>query len=74
MPPLYHLQGRISGELRRPPFSDWLAQVDRILNKRYGVDHCDVEDWPWISDYNLGTMPGEAVREWAEENGYAAPH
>jgi hypothetical protein len=63
-----HLIGRVNGEVRRAPFSDWLAQVDRVMERQYGFTSTDVEDWPWWSDYNIGTQPREAVREWAEEN------
>ena len=65
---MQHLLGRINGEVKRPPFSDWMAQVNRIMVKRHGLASDDVEDWPWYSDYHIGTAPGEAVREWAEEN------
>jgi hypothetical protein len=63
-----HLMGRISGEApRRPPFSDWLAQVDRILVRRLGLDSGSLEDYPWMGDYRCGIAPGEAVAEYIEE-------
>lgn len=52
----------------RPPFSDWLSQVDRVMVKRVGLDSGSVEDWPWHSDYECGTSPLEAVEAWEEDN------
>lgn len=53
----------------RRPFTDWLADVDRLLMKRVGLDSGSVEDWPWHADYDCGTSPQEAVDEWIAENG-----
>ena len=64
-----HLVGRVNGELRRPPFSDWLAQVDRIMIKRIGLDSGSMEDYPWIGEYRCGMSPGEAVTEFIESLG-----
>jgi hypothetical protein len=61
---MLHLQG---APMRRP-FADWLADVDRQLVKRVGLDHGSMEDWPWHAEYSVGTSPDEAVAEWIAEN------
>lgn len=60
---LLHLQG---APMRRP-FSDWMADVDRQLVKRVGLDHGSLEDWPWRAEYDCGIAPREAVDNWIEE-------
>lgn len=58
----------LSGAPMRRPFSDWLADIDRELVKRVGLDHGSLEDWPWHAEYDCGTSPAEAVAEWIAEN------
>lgn len=60
---LLHLHG---APMRRP-FSDWLADVDRQLVKRIGLDSGSMEDWPWMSEYQCGISPREAVDNFVEE-------
>lgn len=50
------------------PFADWLADVDRLLVKRVGLDSGSMEDWPWHADYDCGLSPHDAVTDWIEEN------
>lgn len=61
---MFHLQGAAP----RRPFADWLAEVDRLLIRRVGLDHGSLEDWPWEGDYLIGSSPRDAVDEWIAEN------
>lgn len=58
----------LAGAPMRRPFADWMADVDRQLVKRVGLDSGSLEDWPWHADYDVGTSPVEAVDEWIAEN------
>lgn len=52
----------LMGAPSRPPFSDWLAQVDRILRRRNGttVAHCGAH--PLMrSCYDVGLSPREVA-------------
>jgi hypothetical protein len=60
---MMHLQG---APMRRP-FSDWLADVDRQLVRRVGLDSGSLEDWPWHAEYDCGISPREAVDNWIGE-------
>jgi hypothetical protein len=60
---MFHLQGTPT----RRPFTDWLADVDRLLIKRVGLDNGSLEDWPWHAEYDCGISPREAVDNWLEE-------
>lgn len=52
---------------RRPPFSDWLASVDRILVRQLGLDSGSLEDWPWHSEFDCGVSPREAAEAFISE-------
>lgn len=48
----------------RRPFTDWLADVDRLMVKRLGLDTGSIEDWPWHAEYECGSSPRNAVDAW----------
>ena len=62
--PMMHLAPRQPAR----PFTDWLADVDRLLIKRVGLDSGSIEDWPWHSEFDCGVSPQEAVADWIGEN------
>lgn len=45
---------------------DWFTDVDKLLIQRIGLSRDDLEDWPWNDDFERGTSPSEAVREFME--------
>jgi hypothetical protein len=55
------------GAPMRRPFSDWLADVDRQLVRRVGLDSGSMEDWPWMAEYQCGISPREAVDNYVDE-------
>lgn len=57
---MLHLLG--AAPPRRPPFSDWLAQVDRICAKRYGTKAIHMNANPVVQGlYQCGLAAGEAA-------------
>jgi hypothetical protein len=64
---MMHLQG---APMRRP-FTDWMADVDRLLVKHVGLDSGSMEDYPWHAEFDCGISPREAVDTFIEENDLA---
>ncbi len=55
---MMHLQ---SSSPRPPrPFTDWLADVDRLMLRQLGRDAQSVAH-PWTAEFNVGASPQEAI-------------
>lgn len=48
-------------------FEDWMAQVDRLLDARYGVGSSDLPDYLWLDHFDNGSSPREAVESFMED-------
>lgn len=63
---MMHLQGP-----PRRPFSDWLADCERIVERETGrtvsLRHCGLDAF-----YDCGISPREAVADWIDENGHGS--
>lgn len=55
---------------RRAPFSDWCAQVERIIAKRYGESvTLDRHSLILHGCYDCGVSPGEIAQDWKAYHG-----
>lgn len=60
--PLFHL----AGAPRRAPYSDWLSQINRVLERR-GHRGVSVEDCDALrACYDCGLQPGDIADTWEE--------
>jgi hypothetical protein len=58
---VYHLMARAP----RPPFTDWLAQVERIASRRAGdVVRFDGDNPAMRGCYDVGLSAAEVARDW----------
>lgn len=48
-------------------FENWLAQVDKELNKEWGFGHRDLPDWGWRDAFDDGLSPEEAAESYKDE-------
>lgn len=48
-------------------FDDWMAQVDRLLEARYGVGSSDLPDYLWADHFDNGSSPEAAVESFMED-------
>ncbi len=55
---MMHLQ---SSSPRAPrPFTDWLADADRLMLRQLGIEAHMVAH-PWTAEFNVGASPQEAI-------------
>lgn len=45
-------------------FKEWLEEIDKLLVRIMGLDHMDIEDYDWYSEWSSGMSPEESVGEW----------
>jgi hypothetical protein len=50
----------------RLPLPIWEARVNRILVQKYGLGMSDLPDYEYMTAYNCGESPAEAVRDAVE--------
>lgn len=48
-------------------FEKWIAKVDQILGRRFGLGHNDLPDWQWWEMFDSEVSPREAVEDFIEE-------
>jgi hypothetical protein len=60
---MFHLQQAP----RRPPFSDWRAQVERLAERRLGVHVLGIGDNVLLGYYHCGLSPREAADDLTED-------
>lgn len=51
-----------------PEFKKWLKQLDKLFINTIGLDHNDVEDHDWHSEWVSDISPSEAFQEWYATN------
>jgi Family of unknown function (DUF5419) len=47
----------------RMTFAEWMAKVDAIIMKKFGLDSRDLIDWDYHGAFEDGYTPSQAVRE-----------
>lgn len=60
---MHHLLG---GAPRRAPFTDWLAQVERVLVRRGHVAPVVTDCDALRACYDCGLQPGEIANTWEQ--------
>jgi hypothetical protein len=55
---------------KRKTFEEWMAQVDAILIKRFGIESADLPDCCYADWYEDGFTPSQAVEMALEEGGF----
>lgn len=43
-------------------YDEWIAQVDRLCQRNYGLSVHDLEDWPSRDAYDAGDSPTDGLR------------
>jgi hypothetical protein len=51
-------------------FETWMAAVDIILTKRFGMTSADMPDWCWWDLWDENLTPSEAIADYLENEGY----
>lgn len=47
----------------RMTFTEWMAKVDAIIMKKFGLDSRDLIDWDYHGAFEDGYTPAQAARE-----------
>lgn len=48
----------------RISYEDWVAEVDKLMLDLIGLNHQDVEDYDWWSEWDACNEPVDAFDEW----------
>lgn len=46
---------------RQSQFDKWMARVDAIMARKYGLTHRDIADWQWWDSFEADDSPAQAV-------------
>lgn len=53
----------------RVGYEEWVEEVDKLMLDLIGLDHNDVEDYDWWSEWDCGNQSVDAFEEWKLEQG-----
>lgn len=51
-------------------FEAFMARVDRLMVRRFGLDSASCEDYNWRDEYDAGTSPAQALENALEYWGF----
>jgi hypothetical protein len=43
-------------------FAQWLAEVDTVLQQKFGYVHDQLPDWGYVDAFDLGVAPADAAQ------------